>query len=165
MDGNHQLNIGVCANALVEVVTALIFLLCTGLTPSAAEVQYRDGAQWYRHIRATDPSRPSAPLRQDNITDEEVREVQLAALEVYPDVIVNISGVTTGCGCEEGPACTAQVWIALHRGSGTHRQTCYRHGCRTTRALQSSRGNSRSRHPGLCPRGRTGDRRARRHRR
>jgi hypothetical protein len=48
-----------------------------------------------------------------------VREVQKAALEVYPDFIVVISGVTEGCACEEGNRCTAQVGLALNRDNQT----------------------------------------------
>jgi hypothetical protein len=65
------------------------------------------------------PARPDRPLRQDNISDDEVREVQRAALEVYPDSIVSISGVTDGCDCEDGSRCTAQVWLALNRENQT----------------------------------------------
>jgi len=36
-----------------------------------------------------------------------------------PDFIVNISGVTNGCDCEEGSNCTAQVWLALYRQDHT----------------------------------------------
>lgn len=42
------------------------------------------------------------------------------ALEAYPDFIVNISGVTDGCDCEEGSQCTAQVWLALYRNEQIH---------------------------------------------
>jgi hypothetical protein len=100
-----------------QLFAPLTFLLCsTALAQGAADVQHRGDSEWFRHIRTTDPgARPNGPLRQDNISDEEVREVQRAALEVYPDFIVNISGVTDGCNCEEGGACTAQVWLALYR--------------------------------------------------
>jgi hypothetical protein len=70
-------------------------------------------------IRSTEPHRPNGPARRDNITDEEVREVQHAALEIYPDAIVNISTVTNGCECEEGGNCTAQVWLVLYRPNRT----------------------------------------------
>ena len=64
------------------------------------------------------------PRRSDDIdifhdSDEEVTEVQTAALEVYPDSIVVISGLTQGCECEEGAHCTAQVELALNRDNRT----------------------------------------------
>jgi hypothetical protein len=65
-----------------------------------------------REIR---PQRRDSPLRYLNISDEEVREVQAAAAEVLPRAIVNISGVVTGCPCEDGSDCTDQVWIVAYR--------------------------------------------------
>jgi hypothetical protein len=61
------------------------------------------------------PGRRDSPLRYRNISDEEVREVQSAAAEVLPRAIVNISGVVTGCPCEDGSECTDQVWIVAYR--------------------------------------------------
>jgi hypothetical protein len=98
--------------------TAHIPVVRHGTRTSAPDV-HRGDSEWFRRIRTTDPGRPNKPLRQDNITDEEVGEVQRAALEVYPDFIVNISGVTDGCDCEEGSNCTAQVWLALYRDDHT----------------------------------------------
>jgi hypothetical protein len=100
-----------------QLVAPLTFLLCsTALAQSGADVEHRGDSEWFRHIRTSDPgARPTGSLRQDNISDEEVREVEQAAFEAYPDSIVNISGVTDGCNCEEGGACTAQVWLALYR--------------------------------------------------
>lgn len=96
-------------------IAPLTFLFCaTALAQSATDVQHRDNTGLFRHIRTTDPGHSSGPLRQDNITDEEVREVQRAVLEVFPDVIVSISGVTEGCDCEDGSNCAAQVWLALY---------------------------------------------------
>jgi hypothetical protein len=34
---------------------------------------------------------------------------------LLPDAIVNISGVVTGCACEDGPACSDQVWVVAYR--------------------------------------------------
>jgi hypothetical protein len=101
--------------ALTAVIAPLSFLLCaTALPQNATDAQSCEDSELYRNIRTTQP-RPDGPLRQDNVTDEEVREIQRAALEVYPDSIVSISGVTDGCDCEDGPSCTAQVWLALNR--------------------------------------------------
>ena len=78
---------------------------------SPTDAQLCDDFEQYRYIRTVEPARPNQTLRQDNITDEEVREVQKAALKVYPDSIVSISGVTDGCDCEDGSRCTAN-WLA-----------------------------------------------------
>jgi hypothetical protein len=60
------------------------------------------------------PTRRDNPLRDSNITDEEVREIQIVARQVMPGAIVNISGVVAGCPCEDGPACSDQVWIVAY---------------------------------------------------
>jgi hypothetical protein len=95
------------------LVTAVLFSTC-GVAQITSDAQSCEDLESYRYIRSAHPP-PHEHLRQDNITDEEVREVQRAALDVYPDSIVNISGVTDGCDCEDGGGCTAQVWLALYR--------------------------------------------------
>jgi hypothetical protein len=57
------------------------------------------------------PARRNEPLRELNITDDEVREVQAIAVGYLPRDLVNISPVVTACPCEEGPTCTAQVYV------------------------------------------------------
>jgi hypothetical protein len=49
------------------------------------------------------------------VTDEEVQEIQRAAVAIYADAIVNISTVMDGCECEEDGGCTAQVWLVLYK--------------------------------------------------
>jgi hypothetical protein len=94
--------------------------LCfTALGQNAAEWKRCEDFEEYRHLGTAVPRSPNGPLRKDNITDEDVREVQRAALEVYPDSIVSISAVTDGCDCEDGGKCTAQVWLAVYRESLT----------------------------------------------
>jgi hypothetical protein len=108
------------ANRKSRAVAHFALLLCAGASAqSPTDAQLCDDFEQYRYIRTVEPARPNQTLRQDNITDEEVREVQKAALEVYPDSIVSISGVTDGCDCEDGSRCTAQVWLALSRENQT----------------------------------------------
>ena len=57
------------------------------------------------------PQRRDEPLRYLNISDNEVREIQLVAEKYLPKSLLNISPVVTGCPCEEGPQCTDQVYI------------------------------------------------------
>jgi len=78
-----------------------------------AEIKRHDDI--WDHARALGPRRRDLPLRYLNISDEEVREVQSAAAEVVPRAIVNISGVVTGCPCEDGEDCKDQVWIVAYR--------------------------------------------------
>ena len=69
------------------------------------------------YIHRTRPHRLDGPLREVNISDNEVRQIQVVTDIVYPGSIANIAGVTKGCPCEEGLWCDSQVWIlAYHEG-------------------------------------------------
>ena len=70
----------------------------------------RYGAIWQRALELN-PGRRDTPLRPMNISDGEVREVQFIAARYLPRALVNISPVVTDCPCEEGPNCTAQVYV------------------------------------------------------
>jgi len=65
------------------------------------------------------PKRRDEPLRYLNISDIEVREIQLVAEKYIPKVLLNISPVVTGCPCEEGPQCTDQVYIVAENGKSS----------------------------------------------
>jgi hypothetical protein len=65
--------------------------------------------------RTVAPRRREGPLRSENISDQEVREIQSVAAGVIPDTLINIGSVVTGCPCEDGPQCTEQVWILGYR--------------------------------------------------
>jgi hypothetical protein len=58
------------------------------------------------------PRRRDTPIRDLNITDIEVREVQRVAVKYKMPRLVNISPVVTGCPCEEGGGCTDQVFVS-----------------------------------------------------
>ncbi len=57
------------------------------------------------------PERRDTPLRDLNISDDEIREVEGIARKYLPQSFVNISPVVGECPCEEGPTCTAQVYV------------------------------------------------------
>lgn len=82
-----------------------------------AGVQFRDPI--LRRAESMRPVRRDAPLRELNITAEEVREIQLEAKNHIPRALVNISPVVTGCPCEEGGKCTDQVYILATQGDKT----------------------------------------------
>jgi hypothetical protein len=63
------------------------------------------------HAHRLKPGPPIGKFRTDNISDIEVREVQVAANNILPKAIVSIAGVTVGCPCEDGPKCSDQVWV------------------------------------------------------
>jgi len=62
------------------------------------------------------PVRRDSPLRYLNISDDEVREIQGVVREYIPRDMVNISPVIDGCVCEEGPSCSAQVYVVAMNG-------------------------------------------------
>lgn len=77
--------------------------------------------RWHLLDRAREvrPRRRDSPLRYLNVSDDEVREIQTAASEIVGDVLVTISGVVTGCPCEDGPQCADQVWVLAHLPNDT----------------------------------------------
>ena len=60
-------------------------------------------------------SRFGGSLREQNVNDVEVREIVSAVKEINPGSIVNIDGVKSDCPCEDGPGCTAQVWVVAYQ--------------------------------------------------
>jgi hypothetical protein len=67
-------------------------------------------------VLGTRPVRPQGKLRDQNLSDDEIREIQAIGLRELPGAVdVNISGVTAGCPCEEGDECSDQVWIVAYR--------------------------------------------------
>jgi hypothetical protein len=89
--------------------------------PMAADSDEQQKSVWelnrerFQDISKTRPRRLDEPLREDNISDEEVREIEAATIELFPGALVNISGVTAGCPCQDGPACDSQVWVVAYR--------------------------------------------------
>ncbi|HEV7607132.1 MAG TPA: hypothetical protein VGO61_07335 [Steroidobacteraceae bacterium] len=65
------------------------------------------------------PGRRDAPIRYVNISDNEMREIQLVAAQYMPRALVNVSPVVTGCPCEEGPGCTDEVYILANGSKST----------------------------------------------
>jgi hypothetical protein len=88
------------------------------------DMEYWDAqAERYQAIaqRANElyPARRNTPLRDVNISDEEIREVEQLTRRYLPRAYVNISPVVTDCPCEEGPACTAQVYVVAQSENHT----------------------------------------------
>ena len=77
-----------------------------------------DSAHYGYRVKSR-PLRRDGPLRELNLSDQETREIQAATLEVFPGSLLNISGVVTGCPCEEGVECSDQVWVVAHRTGHT----------------------------------------------
>lgn len=69
-----------------------------------------------RRAEELKPAYRAEPLRYLNITAEEVRDVQLISSKHLPKAMMNISPVVTNCPCEEGPNCTAQVYVVATTG-------------------------------------------------
>lgn len=110
------------------------------MTPELYRQMFEDMQYWnaqhrrYSAIRARAtelyPARRNTPLRDLNISDNEVREIETISRKYLPPDYVNISPVVTDCPCEEGPACTAQVYVVAQ-------------GREKERGLQLSRMNDR----------------------
>ncbi|MEM9335261.1 MAG: hypothetical protein AAGA33_10460 [Pseudomonadota bacterium] len=62
------------------------------------------------------PARRDEPLREANITDSEVRQIEGVVREMHPGSLVYISAVIGDCPCEDGPGCRAQVWSTAQKG-------------------------------------------------
>ncbi len=125
MDVDPDLRAKVSTSTLITI-TLWLFLILGNIIPSSFTftAAYADDKSWSvrraeyerrRYIRTTRPRRLDEPLRAENISDDEVREIQAVIREVFPGAIANISGVTDKCPCEEGPACDSQVWVLAHR--------------------------------------------------
>lgn len=66
-----------------------------------------------------EPRRRDTPMRELNITDNEVREIQAVASRHLVRSMLNISPIVTGCACEEGPLCTDQVYVVATTATQT----------------------------------------------
>jgi hypothetical protein len=98
----------------------LLQLLSSPETPTlTAEWRKKSLEQQKLMLLGRQPVRRDGPLRELNISDDEVREIQGIVQDRMPGSIVTISGVVTGCPCEDGPECVAQVWIAAYRAGRT----------------------------------------------
>jgi hypothetical protein len=65
------------------------------------------------------PRRRDTPLRALNISDDEMREVQVVTERFLPRAYVNVSPVVTGCPCEEGPDCKDQLYVMATANGAT----------------------------------------------
>ncbi len=107
----------------MKTLVVWMFVLAAALLCDTAFGDAEKKAKWkaererLSYIFKTRPRRIDIPLREENITDEEVREIQAVTATVYPGALANISGVIDGCPCEEGSLCTSQVWVVAYRGS------------------------------------------------
>ena len=72
----------------------------------------------FNKIRAGDlefSSVKDLPLREQNLSDVEVRQIEMVMNAYFPGAIVSIGGVTEGCNCAESPACSSQVAVTAYR--------------------------------------------------
>ena len=108
----------VIRSLLALLLGTILALGCQGAT--AADDRKREKARptylSLAQVWKTRPVRRDAPLREENITDLEVAEIEAEMRSLYPGSIVYISAVTTGCPCEDGPDCTDLVWSVATLG-------------------------------------------------
>lgn len=103
---------------LIVIIAALAVVFLSGQASS----QDKDKKSYWQlkqersmRIYKTRPRRLDEPLRETNISDEEVREIEAVTGEIFPGSIVNIAGVTAGCPCEDGAMCDSQVWVVAYQ--------------------------------------------------
>ena len=89
------------------------------LEMSQWESEWRRKDHISKRAEALRPAYRAEPLRYLNISDEEIRQVQLVSAKFLPRAMVNISPVVTNCPCEEGPNCTAQVYVVATTGENS----------------------------------------------
>jgi hypothetical protein len=104
---------------LVCAITALIAMAAVAqqaaapkyLPPRPSSDEYRKLRELESRARELEPRRRDTPLRELNLSDNEVREIQGVASRYAMNSMLNSSPVTTGCACEVGPLCTALVYV------------------------------------------------------
>jgi hypothetical protein len=101
---------------VVALVVGVVFAtVATAETPESIRRAREARVTIPIDILLTEPRRRDTPLRYENISDDEVRELQAVARGVVPEALINISGVVSGCPCQDGPLCTHQVWLVAYR--------------------------------------------------
>jgi hypothetical protein len=104
---------------LLALISSFAHPVCFNIEdPSARKICRDKEMALDSRIFRTHPSRRGGPLRSVNLNDIEVREIQAAAVGVYSDAVINISGSTVGCHCEDGPKCTGEVWLMASTAGG-----------------------------------------------
>jgi tetratricopeptide (TPR) repeat protein len=109
---------------LTPTKTALLlyYSSCVRLNDSLCSAKaWQEVTRFYPEIGrwAQRPERRDSPIRAENLTDDEAREIQRLMLDIMPGVILNIGTVVAGCACGDGPSCSAQVWVVGHRPGTT----------------------------------------------
>jgi hypothetical protein len=105
----------------------VVALAAWGQEPAAAKIDKRPlSFEDFQKVRARldrafelRPRRRDTPLRELNISDDEVREIEAIARRQLLSSMLNISPVVSGCACEEGPFCTDQVYVVATTADGT----------------------------------------------
>src|SRR5262245_30794779 len=88
-------------------------------TPAEREAQRVRMSDVKARAISLEPHRRDTPMRELNITDFEIREIQDVASKYLVRSMLNISPVVSGCACEEGPLCTDQVYVVATTPSET----------------------------------------------
>ena len=103
----------------IAIATSLFIALgAIGQSPTpkrplaVEESAYRERLlQISRRAYEVRPRRRDTPMRDLNISDGEIREIEALTSKLMRESMVNISPVVSDCPCEEGPTCTAQVFV------------------------------------------------------
>jgi hypothetical protein len=104
---------------VIASILLLLLLLSAPDLPAADDKALNARAERQRMLSVlrSRPKRVDGPLREENISDREVLEIEAVMAEKFPGSIVNISGVVDGCPCADGVLCDSQVWVVAHQVS------------------------------------------------
>ena len=108
----------------ITVVVLAMFASLSNAQRSPDDLEQRAAYRerlWKIEARADElrPRRRDMPMRELNITDNEVREIQVITNRYLLDSMLNISPVVAGCPCEDGPLCTDQVYVVATTAAQT----------------------------------------------
>ncbi len=106
------------ANSKTPRVLALLTTLGLVVALPAGALSIEERIQQYERLQAKAqvaqqlrPQRRETPLREENIHDGEVQQIESQVRALLPEAIVNIGPVVSGCPCEDGANCTDQIWV------------------------------------------------------
>jgi len=99
-----RISIAICCALLLTITGQSAVGQATAPSPAAATSAQRTGN-----------------LRYENISDEEVLEIQHAVSQATSGAIVNIGSATTDCLCEKPPTCSAQVIVLIAKPNKSER--------------------------------------------
>ena len=112
---SYLLAIALCASLALTQSSTLSAQTAESPDSRSTLKSNRQEREKYRQRRydalRTRPGYSERELRENNLSDIEIRQIEQATHAVVPGAIVNIGGVWAACPCEDGIDCNNQVWV------------------------------------------------------